>query len=121
MNNYRNDRSAGGKKFGGFAGKGTWNRAGAGKPVPRELHDAVCGNCGNHCQVPFFPSGSRPVFCRDCFRKDEGESPRRFDDRRPAPRPFSAPESNDGAMDARLRKIEKKLDMILELLDADAV
>ena len=120
MNNYRSERPSGGKKFGGPAAKGSWNRAGAGKPAPREFHDAVCGNCGNNCQVPFFPNGSRPVFCRDCFRKDEGDTRPRFEDRRPPSRSFAPPgDASDGAMDARLRKIEKKLDQILELLDAD--
>lgn len=116
MNNYRHNSPMGGGKF---AQRGTWNRAGGAK-APRELHDAVCSGCGNNCQVPFFPTGSRPVFCRDCFRKSEGDSRPMFDDRR-APRPFAPREGGDGAMDARLRKIEKKLDMILELLDADDV
>ncbi len=34
---------------------------------PREMHDAVCSECGAECQVPFRPSGDRPVLCRDCF------------------------------------------------------
>lgn len=118
---HRNDKPSGGKKFGASAGKGTWNRAGAGKPEPRELHDATCGQCGNRCQVPFFPSGSRPVFCRDCFRTND-DGPRKFDDRRQAPRSFDRGEhAGGGASDARLRSIEKKLDMILELLDADEI
>lgn len=37
----------------------------------RQMHDAVCANCGNACQVPFKPrpveEGGRPVLCRDCF------------------------------------------------------
>ena len=35
---------------------------------PRELHDAVCDGCGIDTQVPFRPTGDKPVFCRDCFR-----------------------------------------------------
>lgn len=34
---------------------------------PRELHDAVCAECGTTTQVPFQPSGDRPVYCRDCY------------------------------------------------------
>ena len=36
---------------------------------PREMHDAVCGECGQKCQVPFKPDTSRPVYCRECYAK----------------------------------------------------
>ncbi len=36
---------------------------------PREMHKAVCADCGQECEVPFKPAEDRPVFCRDCFRK----------------------------------------------------
>ncbi|HHT05360.1 MAG TPA: zinc-binding protein [Hydrogenispora sp.] len=35
--------------------------------APREMHDAVCADCGSTTQVPFQPSGDRPVYCRDCY------------------------------------------------------
>lgn len=35
----------------------------------REMHDAICAECGAKTQVPFRPSGDRPVYCRDCFDK----------------------------------------------------
>ncbi len=35
--------------------------------APRELHDAVCANCGAECKVPFVPNGERPVYCSECF------------------------------------------------------
>lgn len=35
---------------------------------PREMFDAVCAACGAETQVPFRPSGDRPVYCRDCFQ-----------------------------------------------------
>lgn len=35
----------------------------------RQLYDAVCAACGVATQVPFQPSGSKPVYCRDCFRR----------------------------------------------------
>ncbi len=35
----------------------------------RELHPAICANCGIETQVPFRPSGDRPVYCRDFFRR----------------------------------------------------
>jgi len=33
----------------------------------REMHAAVCSECGAETQVPFLPSSGRPIFCRDCF------------------------------------------------------
>ena len=35
---------------------------------PREMHDVVCANCGKPTQVPFVPTGARPVYCQDCFQ-----------------------------------------------------
>ena len=35
---------------------------------PRELHEVICSNCGKPAQVPFLPTGSRPVYCADCFQ-----------------------------------------------------
>jgi replication factor A1 len=35
----------------------------------REMHEAVCADCGKDCEVPFIPTQSRPVYCRDCFEK----------------------------------------------------
>lgn len=36
----------------------------------RELHVTTCAACGTVAQVPFKPSGDRPVYCRDCFAKN---------------------------------------------------
>ena len=35
----------------------------------RELHKTTCSDCGQETEVPFKPSGDRPVYCRDCFAK----------------------------------------------------
>src|SRR3989339_221807 len=37
----------------------------------REMYDATCAKCNKKCQVPFKPSGNKPVLCKDCYvRKD---------------------------------------------------
>jgi CxxC-x17-CxxC domain-containing protein len=36
---------------------------------PREMHPAVCAECGKDTEVPFRPRGDRPVYCNDCFRQ----------------------------------------------------
>lgn len=45
----------------GYQGRGNFG--------PREMHDATCSACGAKTQVPFKPSGDRPVYCRDCYMK----------------------------------------------------
>ncbi len=40
----------------------------------REMFSATCASCGKEAQVPFQPSGDRPVYCSDCYR-DHRESP----------------------------------------------
>ena len=35
----------------------------------RKMHKAVCAECGQECEVPFKPSGDRPVYCKECYRK----------------------------------------------------
>ncbi len=34
---------------------------------PREMFSATCSSCGREARVPFRPSGSKPVYCSDCF------------------------------------------------------
>lgn len=36
---------------------------------PREMHKAVCSECGKECEVPFKPTEGKPVYCKDCFMK----------------------------------------------------
>lgn len=45
------------------------NRGGFGRTSrpQREMHAATCATCGIETQVPFRPSGDRPVYCRDCY------------------------------------------------------
>ena len=58
--------SYGGSSYGSSGGYGS----------PREMHDAVCAQCGKDTQVPFRPSGDRPVYCSDCFSKQKPSRPR---------------------------------------------
>lgn len=47
---------------------------GGGRPM---MHRATCGDCGKECEVPFRPTGERPVFCNDCFRNHRDAGPSR--------------------------------------------
>lgn len=69
-----NDRKFGGGGFGRRDDRG-FDRG------EKEMFKATCASCGNGCEVPFKPNGSRPIYCRECFKKDgDGASqPMRFD------------------------------------------
>jgi CxxC-x17-CxxC domain-containing protein len=46
------------------------NRGGFGRSFgPREMHKAVCSECGQECEVPFKPTEGKPVYCRECYKK----------------------------------------------------
>ena len=58
-----------GPDWGSGGASGGYGGAGGGYDRrPREMFDAVCANCGQATQVPFQPTGARPVYCNDCFR-----------------------------------------------------
>lgn len=42
------------------------SRKNAARPQ-REMHEAVCDECGGIAKVPFEPNGDRPVYCSACF------------------------------------------------------
>jgi CxxC-x17-CxxC domain-containing protein len=37
---------------------------------PRQMHQVTCAACGCQTEVPFKPTGERPVYCSDCFAKN---------------------------------------------------
>jgi CxxC-x17-CxxC domain-containing protein len=42
--------------------------AGGSRP-PREMHPAVCAECGADTMVPFLPRNDKPVYCSNCYDK----------------------------------------------------
>lgn len=59
------------------------------------MHQATCSECGQSCEIPFRPTGDRPVFCSKCFDKQGGGGDRQrkiFSDRKDRSR------SDDGQM-----------------------
>ena len=66
MGNFRPDSR------GGFRGRSGGSRFGGRPKRSFEMHDVTCDKCGKQCQVPFKPTLGKPVFCSDCFRKNEG-------------------------------------------------
>src|SRR5579859_6011807 len=50
-------------------GGGGYSSAGRGQ---REMFSATCSSCGQEAQVPFQPSGDKPVYCSTCFQQRGG-------------------------------------------------
>lgn len=54
-----------------------------------QMYEAVCSDCGKRCEVPFKPTGDKPIYCSQCFtnhgssRFERGDRERpRFQDKR---------------------------------------
>ena len=125
MGNFdRGNRSGGGRSYGGGSRSGGGGRSfGGGRDFgqrgDREMHHAVCSNCGKDCEVPFKPTGSKPVLCSDCFAKNRDSEPRRFSDRgdRAPRRDFAPREAGSSQNSKQLDIINAKLDQVLALLN----
>ncbi|MCR4311004.1 MAG: hypothetical protein NUV54_00310 [Candidatus Taylorbacteria bacterium] len=124
MGDYKRSGGFGDKRGGGgsdrrshFGGKPSF-RGGGRDGERKEMFDATCGECHKPCQVPFRPTGERPVFCRDCFqgqRDGGGNSFAPREERRPDARggdrfprrEFSAPSSYKPQASGDTRQIEQ--------------
>lgn len=88
MKKFEGSRGGKGGKSGGFGGKGRsfggggsrggfkpgGGRGFGGNDGERAvMHRATCAECGKSCEVPFRPSGDRPVLCHDCFSGSKGD------------------------------------------------
>jgi len=74
------DRKFGRRPFGGD--RGGHRGFGGRRDSDREMHKAVCSSCGISCEVPFKPTGDKPVFCNDCFKNKRSADPQGFRDGR---------------------------------------
>jgi CxxC-x17-CxxC domain-containing protein len=41
-------------------------------PLRRPMYAVICYECGKDSELPFKPSGNRPVYCKECFAKRKG-------------------------------------------------
>ncbi|MFH1208776.1 MAG: CxxC-x17-CxxC domain-containing protein [Candidatus Omnitrophota bacterium] len=44
------------------------------------LYKAVCADCHKDCEIPFKPTGERPVYCKECFSKRKAGNPSKTDE-----------------------------------------
>lgn len=134
MGNFQGGGNRGGGFRGGNGGGGRPSFGGGrgGDRGPVTMHKAVCDECKKSCEVPFRPSGDKPVYCSDCFgskREDGDRAPRKdFGDRAPRrefnglreqvsfDRPATAAPANDD-MKNSLREINVKLDRLVSAIE----
>lgn len=46
------------------------NSSGYGPRPSVQMYPVVCSECGKQTEVPFEPRNGRPVYCRDCYNKN---------------------------------------------------
>lgn len=125
---HRDNRTGGnsGKKYGKKSFGGSFGGRDSARPV---MHQAICSECDKECEVPFKPSGDKPVFCRSCFKNKEDTGPSHSGDRRDfgkkdfGERSFSkAPfvKSSGGITKEQFEILNSKLDKILDALNSGA-
>ncbi len=85
----------GGSSFGGGNSRGSSFGGGRSSSRPgnrdfreSQMFSATCAECGKSCEVPFRPTGDKPVYCSYCFskHKEDGSDHPRRNDGREAPR-----------------------------------
>jgi CxxC-x17-CxxC domain-containing protein len=115
MGNFNRDRGGDRRGGGGYndrRGGGGFNRGGGGS----SMHKAVCSDCGNDCEVPFRPTGSKPVFCSSCFEKQGGGSRDRGGDRDRRPRFDNKSSDNSKDILKGIKTLNYKLDELIKAL-----
>jgi CxxC-x17-CxxC domain-containing protein len=83
-------------------------------------HEVICAKCGIHTDVPFKPTTNKPVYCRDCFKRQDTADERRSSSfsKRGSERSFQ-PQRDARPSDDGLAAINRKLDKIMEALEID--
>lgn len=135
MGNFNRDSRDNGRSFGRsgggdrrFGGHGGGFGGGRNSGRPMTMHKTTCSKCGNECEVPFRPTGDRPVFCSNCFKTEGGNS----GSSRPIGNNFGRPNftpnhsaggnnsaHNTDQFKAQFEALNSKLDKILKALTPD--
>ena len=75
----------------------------------KRMHGATCAECGERCEVPFRPTGDKPVYCSNCFGDNKGGN---FESKKS----FSSPQKS-GSSNDQFEQMNKKLDKIIKALE----
>ena len=76
----------------------------------RSFTQVICSDCNKECEVPFKPSGDRPVYCKECFAKrKDSRGPRKENyDNKPKEQVFTPERHFDKRKSSENRKPGKK-------------
>ncbi|MBW2974097.1 hypothetical protein KY366_00105 [Candidatus Woesearchaeota archaeon] len=83
-----------------------------------EMHKGICDKCGKECEVPFRPTEGKPLYCNDCFKDKSREAGSRSGFGRPIRESGPGPEFRKPVNNENFDIINKKLDKILNMLEA---
>ncbi|MEK7608238.1 MAG: CxxC-x17-CxxC domain-containing protein [Patescibacteria group bacterium] len=125
MNKFRKPHGSAGRDGNRFGGRPEFRRPG-GSGFDKKMYPAICAECGNKCEVPFRPNGRKPVYCLNCFGKNErGESrplpTNDFRERTPSSPATFKPQNEDRRLDDIKRQLDtiySKLENILQVVSA---
>jgi len=112
MRSFSNNKYRGDRRGGFDRNQGDRFSYRRGNRSDRQMFKAVCSNCGKDCEVPFSPSGDKPVYCSDCFEKMGDRGNRRSFDK---PR-FGERKHQDTQFIAQFETVNAKLDEIINIL-----
>ncbi len=130
MDNFKG--SGRGSKGRGFGGGGSFFKdrgRGGDRDREREMFRTTCSQCGRSCEVPFRPTGEKPVYCNSCFgaMKDSDDSrPQRSSfggDRnggfreRGNSRHENRPASGNDDLKKQLSDVSSKLDKLISVVE----
>ena len=88
-----------------FGSKANFNRSSGRDYVQshfqdKRMHSAICTGCGAKCEVPFRPTGGKPIYCKNCFRKGDNTAGKILN-----------------SLKSSFKELNAKLDVILKLPD----
>lgn len=117
MNNFRQDRNN--NRNSGFGNRQTrFSPRSDNRSRSMVKYPAICDQCKQNCEVPFRPTGNKPIYCSNCFegKRDgpEDRKTRRFDNK------TSNYQVNDKAREQLTKTIEKldnKIDKLIEIME----
>ena len=89
----------------------------------RVMHQVVCDQCGKPCEVPFRPTGDKPVYCSSCFegkRKTRGAGDRFSKNKFSRQKTDFGSKGNNDELKKQLVILNGKMDQLIKAVEAMA-
>lgn len=81
------------------------------------MFSAVCDDCGRDCQVPFRPTGEKPIYCSRCFEKRGNTHDNESNDRGSRNNSRGGNSEGNRTLENSILMLNEKLDKIITLLE----